>query len=166
MKSIEHVLSLWKIGMLSSDDVVAWADSQIRASAAPSHDLIELSLAGPEDCLKRPFHEFLARPLALSFSQQFCAIAPAVNLASDQEALAFCKWAAQNAIGDDLEKPLVMFGYRLDHMLDDWDDPVAAIELLRKELPSMLPECAATTAELFGPLPNNSSKPMPLRGTA
>jgi hypothetical protein len=166
MKSIDHVLALWELGVLPSDAAVAWADAQIRAASQPSYELIELSLHGPAQCVARPDPDFHARPLALSFSQKFSVKAVGLDLSSEQDALAFAKWAAWNAIGEDLDDPVVMFGYRLDHLLDDCGDPEAAVQLLREALPSMIPGCTAAAIELFGQLPNNSSKPTPLRGAA
>ena len=166
MRSIEHVLALWKIGVLSSDAVVAWADDQILSSSNPRYELLELSLAGPAACLKRPIEEFSVRPLPLSFAQEFCTLALTVDLASDKDALWFARWAAQNALTEDLDEPLVMFSYRLDHLLDDCNDPGAAVRLLRDELPPMIPRCESVVVPLFGQVPNNSFKPKPLRGSA
>lgn len=164
MESIKRLLTLWNIGLISSDAVIAWADEQILASSSPAYELLELSADGPDACLKRPEHDFSARPLSLSFVEQLSALALATDASSDAVVLGLARWAALHAMGKDLDDPFVMLSYRLDHLLDDCNEPSVAVQLLRAELPLMLPRCQSIAIPLLGQIPNNSFKPMPLRG--
>jgi len=153
MNSIERVLTLWEIGVLSSDDVIAWADSQIVASVNPESILFDLSLYGPEVCLKKPMGEFPADPQRLSFIEEFSVRALVADLSSDETLLQFAKRVASSAIGEDLDEPFVRFGYQLDHLINDCDNTPAAIQLVRDELPSMLSRCQSIAAGFLDFLP-------------
>lgn len=166
MHPIERMLTLWHIGLLSSDAVAAWADDQILQASQPAHELIELSLHGPEACLKRPSYEFPVRPRVLPFHEMFSVMALRLDTSSDEETLQFAKWVACNAMGEDLAEPFVMFGYRLDDLLDDRADHLAAVRLVRDELPWMLSRCESLALPLLGVVPNNPFRPEPLRGSA
>lgn len=159
MESIKRILTLWNIGLISSDEVIAWADEQILASRCPAYELLELSTDGPEACLKRPEYEFYVRPFSLSFVEELSALALATDTSSDAAVLELARWAAYHAMGEDLDDPFVMFSYRLDHLLDDCNDPSGAIQLLRDQLPLMLPRCQSIAVPLLGQVPSNSFKP-------
>ena len=166
MKSIESVLTLWDLGLLSSDAVIAWADAQILNSSNPPIELIDLSVDGPEACLKRAAYEFSARPIKLSFLEEFSALALATDIFADRSALQFAEWAAYRALGEDLDEPFVMLSYRLFHLIDDCRDAVGATRLVQDELPMLIPRCESVAVPLLGQVPNNSFKPNPLRGSA
>ncbi|WP_423936042.1 hypothetical protein [Comamonas sp. 23] len=166
MESIKRVLTLWTIGLISSDAVIAWADEQILVSSSPAYELLELSAYGPEACLKRPERDFFARPLSLSFVELLSALALASDASSDSVMLGLARWAAHHAMGEDLDDPFVMLGYRLDHLLNDCNELSRAVQLLRAELPLMLPRCQSIATPLLGKVPSNSFKPTPLRGSA
>jgi hypothetical protein len=146
MQSMEHILALWQTGLLSSSAVVGWADAEIRRSNQPSQAVIDLSLYGPEQCLKRPLSEFPARPATLNYVQEFALRALAVSLPSYESVLSFANWASRYCMGEDLSDPIVALGYQLDHLLDDCQDKQGAVELARKELPSLLPVCRRVSA--------------------
>lgn len=164
MKSITRVLTLWNIGLISSDAVIAWADEQILASSSPAYELLELSADGPEACLKRAERDFSARPLSLSFVEQLSAFVLATDVSSDAIVLGLARWAAYHCMGEDLDDPFVILSYRLDHFLNDCNEPSCAVQLLRAELHLMLPRCQSIAIPLLGQVPNNSFKPTRLRG--
>ena len=166
MESIKCALTLWNIGLISSDAVIAWADEQILASSSPAYELLELSADGPEACLKRPERDFSARPRSLSFVEQLSALALASDASSDAVVLGLARWAAHHAMGEDLDDPFVVLSYRLDHLLNDCNELSRAVQLLRAELPLMLPRCRSIAIPLLGQVPSNSFKPPPLRGAS
>lgn len=141
MRSIERTLSLRVSGYLSSAEVVAWATEEIKRLDHPPPELLDLVTDGPERCLMRPVYDFRARPDSLNYGQQFALRATRTRLDSDASVLEFAEWAARNCIGEDLELPLVSFGYQVDHLLDDCRDQQAALDFVREGLPSFLAEC-------------------------
>lgn len=54
MEALSIALSLWKIGLVSSEELIAWIDAHIGVSNNPDEALVQLSLDGPDACLKRP----------------------------------------------------------------------------------------------------------------
>ena len=146
MQPMKCVLTLWRIGLLSGEDVVRWADNELLVSPQPTQEIMDLSADGREKCLKRARIDFPARPAALSYSAEFAIRACTASLDSDEAAYTFADWAARHAMGQPLELPEVNFGYHLDHLLEDCGDRVAAIALVRKELPNILPQCQAIAA--------------------
>lgn len=146
MRLIEHTLALWVSGLLTSDQVVAWAWSQVARLDEPPPELFDLANDGPELCLKRAEHDFPPRPAKLSYIQEFSLRALATLPESDESVLHFADWAARHAMGEDHSHPFVSFGYRLDHLLEDCQDRAAAKALVRDELPPLLPRCQALAA--------------------
>ena len=141
-EAIALVLKFREMGFITSDEVVAWADSQILACDQPDNLLLDLSLEGPERCLRMPEYEFPARPRAVSFAEEFSARALKLSLGEDRAVRDFAVWVANNCIFDDHRDELfVQWGYMLDHLIDDMRDEDAAIHLVREELPGMLGRC-------------------------
>ena len=93
MDTLNIALFLWKIGLTSSDNLIAWVDNIILSSTNPEQELVELSLNGPDICLKRPSYDFLARPAELSFSEEFCLRASVLDISSMESTNLFIKWA-------------------------------------------------------------------------
>jgi hypothetical protein len=71
MRTLENTLALWVAGLLTSGEVVDWANSAIARSADPSQDLFDLASDGPERCLKRAREDFGPRPATLGYAQEF-----------------------------------------------------------------------------------------------
>ena len=69
-------------------------------------------------------------------------------------------------MGEDLDDPFVILSYRLDHLLNDCNELSRAVQLLRAELPLMLPRCQSIATPLLGKVPSNSFKPTLLSGSA
>jgi hypothetical protein len=147
MRSTENTLALWVCGVLTSDQVVDWAWREVARLDNPPPELFELGVDGPERCLKRAAYDFPPRPTALSYAQEFSLRALAVLLDSDDSVLGFADWVSRRAMGEDLSEPFVTFGYRLEHLLDDCQDPAAASAFVREALPLHLSRCEAIAAE-------------------
>src|SRR5690606_20428329 len=71
METLSIALSLWKIGLVSSEELIAWVDAQIQMSDNPDEVLVQLSFNGPETCVNRPIYEFPIRPIELTFTEEF-----------------------------------------------------------------------------------------------
>lgn len=141
MRSLEKTLALWEAGLLSSDQVIDWAERQIAELHEPPHELIELVSYGPDRCLKRPVADFSPRPIRMKYEHGFALRAVAVNVQDKLAILAFADWAAKHCLGEDIDHPYVAIGYRLDHLLDDCQDREGAVALVLSELPNVLPGC-------------------------
>jgi hypothetical protein len=146
MRSLENTLALWVSGLLSSEDVVAWAGKEIIRLEQPPMELFDLVSDGPEKCLKRAEFDFPPRPPRLNYLQAFSVRAVSLNLASEEAVQQFASWAARSCMGGDLSNPLVQLGYQLDHFLDDCRDTEGAKTLVRTELPSHLDYCKSLAA--------------------
>jgi len=146
MRTLENTLALWVSGLLSSEEVVAWAGKEVARLKEPPTELFDLLTDGPEKCLKRAEFEFPPRPQRLSYEQAFSVRALSVDLNLEQSVWQFADWAARSCIGEDLSNPVVQFGYQLDHYLDDCQDKEGAKTLVREGLPSLLEHCKAIAA--------------------
>jgi len=93
-------------------------------------------------------------------------LALASDASSDAVVLGLAQWAAHHAMGEDLDDPFVVLSYHLDHLLNDCNELSRAVQLLRAELPLMLPRCRSIAIPLLGQVPSNSFKPPPLRGAS
>lgn len=146
MRTIEDTLSLWVSGLLTAQEVVGWANGEIARIDVPPSELIDLSMDGPEVCLKRAQSEFPPRVRQLSYADEFALRAARLDLMADEAVHSFAEWASRRCLGEDLADPWVRLGYELDHLLCDCQDYSAAAERVRAELPALLPRCRQTAA--------------------
>ena len=140
-EAISILLAMYALKFVTHEQVVAWADEQILACKQPDPLLLDLSLDGPERCLRLPQSEFPAKPLPLTYAQAFSAKALSLPLEDDLAVLDFAVWAAAKCMGHALDDALVQFGYLLDDLLADIERAPGAIGFVRERLPDMLPEC-------------------------
>ncbi len=144
-----RVLSVWAAGFLSDEQVSGWAERVLMSHADPAQIptwLLELVEHGPGPCFEL---EGFGRPPKLDFPSQFSLHAVELDLASDDAVSAFARWAAGNCLGEDLENPVVRFGYYLDHLIDDCGRLDWAVAQVREDLPGMLPACRARASLLL-----------------
>lgn len=139
MNRIPTVIALWQLRLLTSEQVVAWADQQISNGDPASDDLIELSTRGPDECSILQAHQF---PPAKVFSfEDLCLLKlGTIDSKNRKEKEVFVDWISRACMGRDLKDRFVSFGYRLDHLVDDCRDMSAAIDLLKSELPQFMKE--------------------------
>ncbi len=154
MESIKRLLTLWELDLVSSEEVIGWADEELLKIDEPSQELMDLSLDGPEKCLRRAEYEFPARPTKLDYCAEFSFRVMAIDLASSSSCLKFADWALRHAMGESLGLPEVSLGYHLEHLIGDCHDSDAAIELIRQEIPRFRPKCAEYVREFLAPLSN------------
>jgi len=159
MRPIERVIALWKIGILSDEEVVAWADHEILQSECTPQELTDLSLCGPAKCTRKPAFEFPAGSTTLPYVTEFALRAAALSLSSAEKVLDFCRWCARSSMGEELQCPEVSFGYKVDHLLYDCNLEEEALQYVRSELPELLPSFSAVVAPYLEVLPNQSLKP-------
>ncbi|MBD2451920.1 hypothetical protein H6G76_33330 [Nostoc sp. FACHB-152] len=140
-------LTLWNIGLVSEQNLIAWADAQILAIEKPADDLLEIATKDAKVCLKKGLIETL--PIALGYSEEFFIRAYLLDIECDggshsfQEYRAtksFIAWVAHNCCGS-TETPEALLGYHLEHLYCDCEDVDAAIAMLRVELPKIMPRC-------------------------
>lgn len=141
LRNIQDTLDLWVSGLLTAQDVTEWAGREIAKFDDPPGELIDLATDGPEVCLKRAQCDFPPRATKLRYVDEFAVRAVAVDLSAADAVRRFADWAARSCMGEDLSDPFVALGYRLDHLLCDCQDEEAAEELLRTDLPDLLPRC-------------------------
>ncbi|AMP01489.1 hypothetical protein CAter10_4052 [Collimonas arenae] len=53
MNAIVAALTFWQMGFTSSEDVIAWADTEILKSGIPAQEMIDLSLDGQPPALSK-----------------------------------------------------------------------------------------------------------------
>ena len=147
LEDARDLLDAWRHGLVADEDVVTWADARIAASAIEliPEWLLDLSMHGPENCMRRPCHEFVHVP-ASPFGRAFAVRARIVELHDDRQVFAFVRWVSGACMGEDLKSPLVQFGYHVDHLWNDCNRMDLAAQLVRAELPSLIP-MVSTIAE-------------------
>jgi hypothetical protein len=75
--------------------------------------LIDLSVKGPFSFLKNAQPDY-PRPGSLTFIDSFRAMVEATDPDDDQSIGRFAKWVSIAAMGENLDLPEVMIGYRID----------------------------------------------------
>jgi hypothetical protein len=137
METTSLVLALWENGFLNEPAVITWADKQIKDSDSPSDFLIQLSLLGPKKYI-RHLEPHFPRPRPLSFKERFALRATRLTLNNKSDVKTFVEWVASAAMGNDLDDPLVIFGYQVEEL---WtvNDITDAIRYVRTELPKLSP---------------------------
>lgn len=149
--SIEQVLTLWDQGLVTSDDVVGWADRRIGAMDRPPIEIIELSADGPAACVRRDVRDFPLRPLPLSFQEAFAIRALVLDLADDEAVLGFARWAGHRSWSGPMDTDFFM----THHELSDAIGYVATQEsvpdlmrIVREDVPMLLPRCVGIARRL------------------
>ena len=156
METLSIALSLWKLGIVSSEDLIAWVDAQIQMSDNPDEALVQLSLNGPEACLKCPIYEFPIRPIKLTFTEEFSLRLSMLDAHSDSEVGTFIKWATVKCMGEDLDDPIVIFCYQLE---DAWTLE-KQVSFLRNELPPLISRTTSIANSFYARVPG-----LKLKGT-
>jgi hypothetical protein len=145
-------LTLWNIGLVSDRALMDWADTQILLQEAPDGDLLELAASGARLCLQRDL--IASRPLSLTFVEKFCLRSHLLDLSGDRSVVRFIDWVSRKCMGEDLEHPVVFLAHQLDHLYSDLDDLPAALQLLRSELPRLLPSCEIVASTFLDRVPD------------
>ncbi|BAS58093.1 hypothetical protein NIES2135_25220 [Leptolyngbya boryana NIES-2135] len=139
-------LTLWDMGIVSEQCLIAWADAQILAQEKPAYDLLEIATKGAAVCLKQGVIE--TAQISLNDSEEFFIRAYLLALECDRSAESFIIWASSNCFGS-AEIPEGLLAYHLEHLYYDCEDVDAAIALLRIELPKLMPRCESFAAPLL-----------------
>ncbi|EDY85239.1 hypothetical protein VDG1235_4874 [Verrucomicrobiia bacterium DG1235] len=142
MNRIPTAIALWQLKLLTSEEVVTWADQQILADDRSSEEMIDLSTRGPEECSMLQAHQF---PPAREFTfEELCLLKlGTIKLENRKEKEVFIDWISRACIGKNLKDRFVSFGYQLDHLVDDCRDMDAAIRLFESELPGLISEASS-----------------------
>ncbi len=146
MTPLEVVLTLWRYGHMTEEEVTGWAWNQVALEATPIQELLDLAADGPMRCLKRAAADFSARPVELTYEQEFSLRAIRTEPDSEDSVLRLATWAAKRAMGEELSDPLVQLGYQWDHLINDCEDANAAVALARNSLPQVMLRCKALSA--------------------
>lgn len=141
MRTIKDTLDLWASGLLTTHEVTEWAGREIARLDDPPTELFDLAIDGPEVCLKRAHADFPVRATKLRYVDEFAVRAVTLDLSAAGTVRTFADWASRSCMGEDLSDPFVALGYQLDHLICDCQDEGAAEELLRDDLPDLLPRC-------------------------
>lgn len=137
---IPTVLALYNLRLLSKAEVIEWADKQLLNDAEPFDFISELSLRGPDDCMKMPERDFpKAREFSYleEFSLRLVKLAENYAFESDN----FVQWVSGAAMGLDIGQKEVHLGYLVDHYFLECDDMVFANSYLKNEVAALLPLC-------------------------
>ena len=144
---IRSVLSLWMSEVISSEDVVTWADRMILAIDEPLEALFDLS-RGPGEYMRIPASE-VPKPERLSFLDEFAIRASALNPSVSSELERFIDWASQACLGEDLNACEVHFSYGLFFLYIEGDDVEGAKIHVRNALPELLETCRDRAAPFW-----------------
>lgn len=149
-----HVLAVWQEQLITSRQVVRWADRAIEEAAAGQIPpwLFDLSGQGPDVCLKRPSSEFVEVP-DLEFAMRLAIRAKMLDATNRAQVASFVTWLSRTCIGEDLSRPEVQFGYQVDHLWADCGRMDLAQQLVRQQLPAiavLLPPIPPVLRRLLG----------------
>ena len=73
METLSIALSLWKLGLVNSEELIAWIAAHIGVSDNPDEYIVQLPPDGPVTFLKRPIYEFPFRPIRRKWGQIYLA---------------------------------------------------------------------------------------------
>lgn len=137
---IPTVLALYNLQLLSKEEVVEWADQQLINETESFDFIYELSLRGPDKCMKMPEYDF-PRAREFSYIEEFSF--RLVKLAGnyDLEIDSFVQWVSRAAMGLDIDQREVHLGYLVDHYFLECDDMAFAHNYLKNEIVDLLPSC-------------------------
>ncbi|RCX03546.1 hypothetical protein [Marinomonas foliarum] len=147
---------------MSSCEVIAWADEEIKAVDEPSDDLITLSLKGPEMLTKLPGDEF-PRSTNLPYEKIFAIKASILDTSIKEERDKFISWMLGSCRGLSLDIPEVRLAYDYEHISWDCDNPKKADEMFDESFRNMLSNWNEQTEELEGKCLTNQSTTRILR---
>ena len=156
MESIKLILAFWNYRFISSREVIAWADEEIKAVDVPDDDLITLSLKGPEECTKLSGAEF-PRSTKLSYEKIFAIKASIFDMSLKEERGKFVSWMLGSCRGLSLEIPEVRLAYDYEHISWDCDNPKKADEMFDESFRIMLRKWNEQTEKLEGRCLTNQS---------
>ena len=145
---IQTLLALYRLGFLSKEKVIAWADEQLLNESEPFDYISELSLKGPDRCLKIPEHDF-PRARELSYNEEFSLRLVKLNENYDLEVDTFVQWVSRAAMGLDIDQREVHLGYLVDHYFLECEDLRFAHNYLKSEITALLPECQKTANSVW-----------------
>lgn len=137
---IPTVLALYNLKLLSKEEVIEWADQQLMNEAEPFDFIIELSLRGPDKCMKMPEYDF-PRAREFSYIEEFSFRLVKLSENYDLEKDNFVQWVSRAAMGLDTDQREVHLGYLVDHYFLECDDMVFASNYLKNEVSNLLPSC-------------------------
>lgn len=157
----QRLLMAWDLELISSDQVVGWADARILECENPGSLpdwLLCLAQYGPAKCAHLPLAEFDFPWPEGTFETTFAAAVVRTDWTDRNSVEAFVREVSQAAIGEDTQDPRVMLGYRLDHEWCDCDRMDRAVDLARREILELQPEAQAWVDRLVGEVARAQSK--------
>ena len=137
---IPTVLALYKLKLLSNEEVIEWADQQLMNETEPFDFISELSLRGPDKCMKLPEYDF-PRAREFSYIEEFSLRLVKLAENYDLEAYNFFQWVSRAAMGLDIEQREVHLGYLAEHYFLECYDLSFARNYLKNEVFDLLPSC-------------------------
>lgn len=153
------LIDAWREGLASSEAIVEWADRQI--AATPTDDLpewlLDLSMYGPDKCMRRPFQDFIEIP-TLSFERAFAIRARLLNVEDDAQIDQFVRWVSRACMGHDLDARAVQFGYELEHVWGDCDRMDLAVQLVRTDLAAVVSTLPTISDDVIRALRGNCTR--------
>lgn len=138
-EAIGRILSFWKAGLLSHEEVVEWADQVIAYSNTADYAITELALKGPARCYAMSSNDFpTGEPL--SFLEEFSLRATMLDMSDASAVSDFVIWVSRTCLvhGKEIQRPEAQFGYTIQHYWDDCSDMPLAVSYVRKQLPELL----------------------------
>lgn len=138
----QSLLAAWDAGLLTDEQIVAWADSNVAAIDALDIPvwLSDLSIYGPARCWQFSESDFLPRQ-CLGYPERFAIRASRLNLQDSAAIREFVLWVSDACHGQDIDACGVRFGYNVDHLLNDCNQIGHAMQYVRQEVPKLLEEC-------------------------
>lgn len=135
-----YVLAAWQERLITTKQVVRWADGAIGATAEQPIPrwLLDLSAEGPEVCRRRPSSDFLDVP-DFGFGMGLAIRSSMLDKTDAAQMASFVSWISRACIGEDLSQPEVQFGYQVDHLWCDCSRMDLAQDLVRDQLAALAP---------------------------
>jgi hypothetical protein len=134
------VLDAFDEQLVSAAEVMAWAESELRAASSsadvPSW-LLDLLRDGPAHFLtsSHPWRKNAGFEIR-------CALhATRVNLTDRDSMLEFARWLANSVARVNINDPFGVLALEVDHYLNDHADEELAVQCIRDDLLELLPRC-------------------------
>lgn len=122
-----RLLAWWRMGIIDPAQVTAWADGILASSSNVPVWVADLAMQGPERYLSSR-SDGDPKVAELDFRETFAAYVEITDLESSASIERFMNWLVSAAIGGNLEDPLVLEAYQIDHLESEVGDRDAAMQ--------------------------------------
>ncbi len=144
---IPTLMAFHHLGLIDDKYAMDWADRNIESGLDDIDALIIISMHGMPRGMTFHDYNFPVRR-KFNYSEEFALRVQRLDVSNIDEANQFIDWVSKAAMGLDIEKPDVAFGYQMDHYID-YNEGVDPYDYLASEVEGLKKSTAILSKELW-----------------